>query len=363
MLGKIKKRIDSEISAYFRSLRRMYPAEILPPILSDHIEDFVMRNGKRARPIFFILGYLGFSKKIPRGLYKSAVSVELLHNFVLIHDDIIDRSDTRRNGLSLHCALDKYTLKCGHIKHGGKDLALVAGDILYALGMANFLSVDVRSERKEAALKKLFEAAVYTGSGEFLELLSELKGLSAISKPDIYRIYDLKTGIYSFATPLVMGATLAGIKKAGLNRLYNYGICIGRAFQIKDDVMDIIGSKENDFRPPLTDLRESKRTILMWHAYNNADDRDREILANIIKKEDIPYCELLKMRQILIKTGAIDFAVKEIRRLIESSKDHCNRSGMSKIYRNILMSYCEELLKINADISPSMLPCPAGISL
>ena len=363
MLGKIKNRIDSEISAYFRSLRRLYPSEILPSILFDHLEGFIMRNSKRARPIFFILGYLGFAKKIPRGLYKSAVSVELLHNFILIHDDIIDRSDTRRNRPSLHCELDKYTLKYNRIKHSGKDLALVAGDILYALGMANFLSVDIRSERKEAALKKLFEAAVYTGSGEFLELLSELKGLSAISKPDIYRIYDLKTGIYSFATPLIMGAMLAGIKKAGLNRLYNYGICIGRAFQIKDDVMDVIGSKENDFKPPLTDLRESKRTILMWHAYNNGDDRDREILANTMEKEDTPYCELLKIRQILIKTGAIDFAVKEIRRLIELSKDYCDGSGMSKIYRNALMSYCEGLLKISADVSPSMLPYPAGISL
>ncbi len=363
MLGKIKNRINSEISAYFRSLRRTYPAEIFSPVLSGHIEDFITQDGKRARPIFFILGYLGFSKKIPRGLYRSAVSVELLHNFVLIHDDIIDRSDMRRNRPSLHSALDTYVMKQDRSRHNGKDLALVAGDILYALGIANFLSVDVTPARKEAALRKLVEAAIYTGSGEFLELLSELKGLSAVSKPDIYRIYDLKTGIYSFATPLVTGAILAGTKKAGLNRLYKYGVCIGRAFQIKDDIMDIIGSKENDFRPPLTDLREAKRTILMWYAYNNADDRDREILSNIINKEDIPYCELLKMRQILIKTGAIDFAVKEIRRLIDLSKDHCNGSGMSKPYRKALMSYCEELLRINADINPSMLPCHAGISL
>lgn len=363
MLRQIKNRIDSEIGAYFRSLRKMYPPEILPPVLSSRIEDFIMQNGKRARPIFFILGYRGFSKKIPRGLYRCAVSVELLHNFALIHDDIIDRSDTRRNRPSLHCALDECVMKHDRARHSGKDLALVAGDILYALGMSNFLSIDAKPDRKETALKKLIEAAIYTGSGESLELLSGLKDISAISKTDIYRIYDLKTGIYSFSVPLVMGAILAGAKKTDLDRLDKYGICIGRAFQIRDDIMDIAGSDENCFRPPLADLRGSKRTILVWYAYNNADSRDREMLESIMKKENIPYCETLKIRQILIKTGAVGFAVKEIRRLIELSKDHCAASGMNRTYKNMLMSYSGGLLKTGLSTIPSALPCPVGISL
>ncbi|MDD5439988.1 MAG: polyprenyl synthetase family protein, partial [Candidatus Omnitrophica bacterium] len=300
MLATIKKRIQREMSGYFKSLERAYPAEIFSPVLFRHIRAFLSRKAKRMRPVFFIVGYRGTSKNVPRGLYRSAVSVELLHNFVLIHDDIIDRSPVRRDRLSMHAALDHYLATRRHVNYGGRDLALIAGDILYALGIANFLAVKADPARKEAALQKLMEAAVYTGSGEFLELLAGSKNPGSITRENIYRIYDLKTGIYSFAAPLTTGALLAGAGKKDLDILYRCGIYAGRAFQIKDDIADIIGSGDNGAADTLADLRESRRTILIWYAYHNSGARTRLALTRLIEKKFLSETDLLTKRTIII---------------------------------------------------------------
>ena len=157
-----------------------------------------------------MIGYLGYAGKTAPSLYRSAASLELLHDFMLVHDDIIDKSDTRRGQPSMHALLNKYLKNHRDIKFTGEDLAIIAGDVMYAMALHAFLSVREDPKNKEASFKKLIEAALYTGTGEFIELILSLKNIDAITKNDIYKIYDLKTANYTFSTPLVMGATLAG---------------------------------------------------------------------------------------------------------------------------------------------------------
>ena len=243
-------------------LDELYSLSRISPLLFKTIKDYILRKGKRVRPTLFIIGYLGFKKNPAPGLYASALSLELLHDFLLAHDDIIDKSDVRRGKPSMHRVLSDYLRKYKNIKFGGEDLTIAAADIMYAMAIHTFLFIKENRQRKEKALRKLIEAAIDTGSGEFAELLYGIKDIKNLNKQDIYRIYDLKTAYYTFSCPLSAGAILAGAKKQQTDLLYNYGIYLGRAFQIKDDILGIFGNENKIGKSTLTDLREGKKTLL-----------------------------------------------------------------------------------------------------
>src|SRR4030042_1567895 len=106
MIKGIKNRIEKNLKSYIGDLDKLYSLSRISPLLAKNIKEFVLREGKRVRPILFIIGYLAYAKKQAPFLYRSAVSIELLHDFMLIHDDIIDKSDTRRGKPSLHKKLN-----------------------------------------------------------------------------------------------------------------------------------------------------------------------------------------------------------------------------------------------------------------
>ena len=116
MLNKIKNKLESELVEYLRDLNKSYSLNAISPLMFQSIKEFASRKGKRVRPTLFIIGYLGFAKKIAPGLYKSALSLELLHDFLIVHDDIIDKSDLRRGKPSMHNVFNKYLKK---YKNGG----------------------------------------------------------------------------------------------------------------------------------------------------------------------------------------------------------------------------------------------------
>ncbi len=197
MFEKIKIRIEKELTDYLQSARKIHRLDDLSPLLHKKIKEFVLRKGKRIRPLLLIIGYLGFSNKKAEKLYTTAISVELLHDFMLIHDDIIDKSDLRRGKPSMHKMLNSHLAKHKNIKFSGEDLSIVIGDVLYALAIEAFLAIRENPTRKEKALRKFIQAAMYTGSGEFIELLAGIKEINQIQKKEIYnKIYNKNFSIF-----------------------------------------------------------------------------------------------------------------------------------------------------------------------
>jgi len=346
MISRIKNRIEQELIRYIRNVDRVYSLSKISPVLYGSIKNFISRTGKRIRPILFVLGYLGFTKKPAPGLYMSAVSLELLHDFMLVHDDIIDKSATRRGEPSIHEMLNKYLLNYKHIKFTGEDLTIVIGDVMYAMAMEAFLSIKEDMLRKEAASKKLIQAAIYTGSGEFIELLSGAKNIDTITKSDIYKIYDLKTANYTFATPLCMGALLGGARKEQTDILFNLGIYLGRAFQIKDDFIGLFGKENKTGKSSLTDLQEAKKTILIWYAYDKSTKKDKLAIKKIFAKNKVNKNDLSIMRRIVSESGALEYARKEINSLINKTGYLINSSKMRSEYKESLFAYSRKLLNI-----------------
>ncbi|MFA4989699.1 MAG: polyprenyl synthetase family protein [Candidatus Omnitrophota bacterium] len=342
----MKNRIERELSLFIRDLNRNYSLNKLSPVLFSKIKEFLSRGGKRIRPILFCVGYLGFTKKAPPGLYRSALSLELLHDFMLVHDDIIDKSAMRRGKPAMHVLLNRYLKHAKNLKFKGNDLAIVIGDVIYALALDAFLEVRANPKRKELALRKLISAALYTGSGEFIELLLGTKPIEKITKKDIYKIYAYKTANYTFAAPLAMGAVLAGAKGSQIKKLFDYGMCLGCAFQIKDDISGIFDAKEKIGKSNLTDIKEAKRTLLIWYAYNHCDRKGKAAIKKVFAGEKTGKKELLKIRKVLTVTGSLDYARGEIKNLLLQSERVITALKMRKDYRKALINFSRKILSV-----------------
>ncbi len=346
MFLKIKNRVEKELSGYIKQIANTYRLNRLSPALFNNIKEFISRDGKRVRPVLFVIGYLGFKTKPASGLYRSAVSLELLHDFMLVHDDIIDKSDTRRGKPSMHAALNKYLLRRKNIKFSGKDLAIVAGDIMYAMALDAFLAVKENPRHKELSLRKLISAVLYTGSGEFIELLLGTKPVGLTTKEDIYKIYDYKTANYTFASPLAMGATLAGAKNKEVGKLFEYGMCLGRAFQIKDDIIGTFSESKKIGKSNLTDLKEAKRTILIWYAYNHSGKSGKTVINDAFSGKKIKIAELREIRKVIVDSGGLDYAKNEIKRLLNKSRHIIKSSRMRGPYLQALIDFSEKTLQV-----------------
>ncbi len=340
----IKNKINQALFKFTQDIDRDYSLKKISPLLSAVIKNFVLRQGKRSRPILFVAGYLGFAPCPCPGLFRSALSIELLHDFMLIHDDIIDKSDTRRGQPSMHRLLDNYLAGFKKLKFDGKDLAIVVGDVLYAMAIDTFLAIKENPLRKEKALKKFIEAASFTGSGEFIELIYGAKDISRIKKSDIYKIYNYKTAFYTFACPLCVGAILAGASQKQIKAITQFGLKLGIAFQIKDDILGIFSEEKKTGKSQLADLQEAKKTALVWYAYNHAGTKDKKMIRRIMSKEKINRADLLKMRSILVNAGALKFAKNEINLLLKQAQELIDSCRLKPRYKKFLFDYSRQIL-------------------
>jgi geranylgeranyl diphosphate synthase type I len=345
MLNKIKNKIEASMSDYVDSLDAKYGLRSISPVLSDRIKEYLKRGGKRVRSLLFVLSYLGYSKRPGAGIYKSALALELLHNFMLIHDDIIDRSSLRRGKPAMHTLLDRHLRPYKNLKFTGSDLGIVIADVIYAMAIDAFLEIKESQANKEAALRKFVEAAIFTGSGEFVEMLAGAKTIELITLKEIYKIYDLKTAHYTFCSPLSVGAILAGAPKKQISTLIEYGLNVGRAFQINDDILDMFAAPAQTGKSSLTDIKESKKTVLIWHAYRKTNPRMRKIMQGIFDNPDVSARDLEVMRRIVSSSGSLDFAKSQIKMLLSQAERLSRDLTMKPGFRRLLCSYPSTILK------------------
>jgi geranylgeranyl diphosphate synthase type I len=342
MVARIKNAVEKELLRYASGLKSGRGAS---RELYGNMASFVLRNGKRLRPVLFVLGYLAFARRAAKGLYRSAAGLELLHDFFLIHDDIIDDSCMRRGSHSMHRMLERYA-RTGGTGFDGKGLAIAAGDAACAMALEEFFAIDEEPRRKAAALKILFQTIRCTAEGEFEELLLSGRDMARIKKSTIYRVYDLKTARYTFSSPLILGATLAGAARRDIERLAEYGIRLGRAFQIKDDLLDMFGKEEDTGKPSMTDLKESKKTLLLWHAYRSVRPAERAFMRKVLSKRGKRPCELQKMRRIAHDSGAAEICTKEIDSLLAESTRLIAPIKMRPRHKSALLEYTHTLIAL-----------------
>jgi geranylgeranyl diphosphate synthase type I len=353
MIEQIKKKIDASLETFMDKVKQDYKLHLVNPVLYESIREFSLRKGKRIRPLLLILSYKGYcppGKNVPPSLFYASTCIELLHNFMLIHDDIIDRSNLRRGKPTLHKILGKI-IKTTNQEKLGYDLGIVAGDIVYALAIDAFLSVQEAPRRKEAALKYFIQTAAFTAMGEFIDTIHGMESLNKIKEKDVFLNYTLKTARYTFDCPLVVGGILAGAPKKDIPKLSELGVLIGQAFQIQDDIIGIFDSQKNIGKSILSDLTESKKTILVCHAYEQLETGKKKNFLKYFNKHHKTYQDLMAIRKIFINSGSLQYSLGQIHVRLDKTLAILENLKMKKKYCRIIKDVLHRLLKHSARIA------------
>ena len=338
MLTKMKRQIDKSLETFLKKIKDEYKLHLVDPILYESIKDFVLRPGKRIRPLLLVLSYKGYRKENIRmspSIYYVSTCIELLHCFMLIHDDIIDRSDLRRGKPTMHKLLRKAA-KTKEQDKLGHDLSIVAGDIVYALAIDAFLSIQEEPRRKEEALKYFIQTAVFTAMGEFVDTLHGVRKTSEVSEKDVFLNYSLKTARYTFDCPLVVGALLAGACQKDVQALSEFGLLIGQAFQIQDDVIGVFDTQKNIGKSILSDIAEFKKTLLVCHTHAILPIKERRRFLKLFEKPRKSYSDLVAIRKIFIRSGSLPYCLEEIRTRIDRAQNILNKLSMKAQYRRLI---------------------------
>ncbi|MEM0105614.1 MAG: polyprenyl synthetase family protein [Zestosphaera sp.] len=264
-----------------------------PSKLYDASSHLIKAGGKRLRPLALVLSgrMYGLNEKLG---FIAGASVEILHNFTLIHDDIMDKDQFRRGVPTVHTVY-------------GEDTAILAGDLLFAKSYETLskLSGLVPSDRLINAFKELTWAAVTVAEGQALDM--EFEGRWDVTVDEyLEMIYKKTAGL--FKSSLVIGALLAGAPSSEITYLEEFAKGVGIAFQIRDDVLGLVADEAVLGKPVYSDLREGKKTVLVIHALSRLNPGEKERLMSVLGKRDAKIGELKEVADLIRSTGAIEFA-------------------------------------------------------
>lgn len=274
-----RDRIDRDLAAFLADARRLAAGSAAEPLLA-RAAAFVLRGGKRLRPRLCLASYrilAAVGDDAPRPVRLAAASLELFHAFMLVHDDLIDGSLTRRGLPTLHEALrddrDPEAAK------RAADLGVVAGDLLFALGMRLLARAGLPAEAQARAQALMADVLLETGLGQALDILQDRAPLDRLGEPEIVAAYVRKTARYTVSGPLALGAALAGAPTAVNRALVRFGERLGLAYQLRND-LDALDAADPD--APCPDLDAGKRTLVLWQAYQLLPEAGRRALADAL---------------------------------------------------------------------------------
>jgi geranylgeranyl pyrophosphate synthase len=290
-LRRLRDCVQKQRNTYAQHLRNNTSSDFLTQEYAAVLSSYIQNPGKQFRSLFFLLTYLSLSEKCPEGIFASALAVDLMQDFILIHDDLIDGAHTRRGELTVD---KKIAQRNNTSPINPRHAALIMGDYLYASSLDMFLEIEAPAEKKERALKKITQAAMKTAQGQLKEFSLQEKSWSDITANMIYEVYDLKTGYYSFCAPMTAGAALAGRDEIFCSHLEKAGLLLSRAFQVCDDYHDLISPAHLTGKSGIPDIHRGVKTIPLLHVYNSLDDRHKKQFENTHSPEHSNIQSMLK---------------------------------------------------------------------
>jgi geranylgeranyl diphosphate synthase, type II len=280
-----RKKINKILS---QALENRKPVSLYEP--SSYI---LNSGGKRLRPLLVLLSAKAVSGKF-KNAYNAAAAVEMLHNFTLVHDDIMDNADKRRGRLTLHKKYDHNT-------------AILAGDSLLSIAY-EYLLKDCNGNTKEV-ISSFTQGLIEVCEGQSLDTDFELRRNVSLSE---YIVMIKKKTAAMAEMCCRIGALLGGGTITQVSALGNYGLNLGIAFQIQDDLLDIIADEKKFGKTIGGDLVEGKKTFLFLEALEKSKGEDRKKLFKVIEKKGIRRNQVSGYKLIYEKLGVLDDARREI---------------------------------------------------
>lgn len=314
--AEYKSRVDEYLKAFIE--------ESAPRTLYEPAKYILAGGGKRIRPLLVLFSCEAVGGKPEDALHASA-AVEILHNFTLVHDDIMDHARSRRGRATIHVKWDS-------------NIALLAGDALLALAYRALLKTS--APRIQEISKAFTEAVVEVCEGQAYD--KEFETRKRVRVDDYLLMIQKKTGkMVSVATEI--GALIGNANPESIAALRRFGEHTGRAFQIQDDLLDIVADQEEFGKTIGGDIVEGKKTYLLLTALRSAKGADRKLLLSLANNGGVSRKKVREFRRIYEESGAIASARKHIEEDITKAKDEL-RALPSSDAQSMLMWFTDMLL-------------------
>ncbi len=340
-VAEYRPKVDERLYAFLERKVKSAPDPFNRRIVEE-IYRFARAGGKRLRPLLVLLGYAGAGNEIDDGVLDASISIEIAHDYLLIHDDFMDEDTLRRGQDTVWYSLHKWVDKDPHVAH---SLAVCAGDIAEAYATEAIMEARIPDDRKLRLTALLHRILENTGYGQVLDIMLETLPLSDVREEDVLRVHEYKTSRYTIEGPLHMGATVADADGNLMGTYTRYAIPAGIAFQLKDDIIGVFGDERVTGKPAGSDIREGKRTLLIVYAYRNGSEGQRKRIEELLGKKDLTRDELEEIREIIRETGSLRYSEEMMERLIAEAKGVIEESDVAEPARTILLELADYLVR------------------
>lgn len=344
VITALRSAIDGEISAFLDEAGS-YIKGIGPELdpVADEMRSFLIDGGKRFRPLLGAIGSIAVTGVQPdQATIKAATSLEFLHACALIHDDLMDGSDTRRGNPSIHRRFETMHRKAnlaGASSRYGEASAILLGDLALIWADLVLHQSGVSSDRLLAVLPIYDELRVELMAGQYLDVHEQ--SLATVDAARSLRVANYKSGKYSIERPLHFGARLSHGNDETLSALSRYGIPIGEAFQLRDDILGVFGDPEETGKPAGDDLREGKRTVLIALAVEGSNG------AAILSRIGDPTLDAVaieQLREVIISSGALTKVEEMISARAAAAEEALDSTAIAAEAKSLLRTMAEMAL-------------------
>jgi geranylgeranyl diphosphate synthase type I len=334
----LRQRVSKAVEAFLARQRPRLDAisEDLAPV-ADALESFLLDGGKRLRPAFAYWGWRGAGGVDSDAIVAAAAALEWLQASALIHDDVMDASDTRRGRPAVHRrfgSLHRGEGWRGSPESFGTAAAILLGDfaLIWADEMLN--TSGLPADALLRAQPVYDEMRTELMAGQYLDLLEQAMGGQSVERAMTVARY--KAAKYTIERPLHLGAALAGADD-GLRTAYSrYGLPLGEAFQLRDDVLGVFGDPAQTGKPAGDDLREGKRTVLVAKTFARAAPGQAVTLRRHLGDPALTEEGVAELREIITVTGALAETEEVITALTERALAALAVDGLDPVAREVL---------------------------
>lgn len=311
--------------------------------LWKEIREYLFKGGKRMRPYLMLLAYRSYGGKAADTVLPVAAGWEFLHASLLVHDDIIDRDDTRHGALNITGSYKNIYRNVQDKTHFAASAALLAGDLLLSSAHETISYSSLSSDDKTKA-HQLFSQALFGVAGG--ELLDTEMVFTDIDKVDALKIAHYKTAEYTCEYPLVCGAMLAGAHEKELEKIRKLAYNIGIGYQLVDDLLGVFGVEEVTGKTIKGDIRERKRTLLIQFTHKLLTGSNRVELENLYNSQGVlSDSEVEIVRNLIDISGAKAQVESQISRYASHSYKIIKTLDIAESCREEYRQLVEKLLR------------------
>ena len=281
---------------------------------------FLLDSGKRLRPLFAYAGFAAAGGSVEKSAIRAMAALELLQACALIHDDLMDGSDTRRGKPSIHRHFESVHVQeqlDGFAPQYGLSAAVLLGDLALVWSDQMLNTAGLTTEQFARVLPFYNEMRVELMAGQFLDIHEQTQKNTSVDRS--MKIARYKSGKYTIERPLHLGAAMTPSSKEVTDALSAYGLPLGEAFQLRDDLLGVFGDPSVTGKPAGDDLREGKRTVLIAMTHERQSPAQLEICKKYFGKPDIDAEGVAILQDIIESTGARSELEATIDRLTDQS--------------------------------------------